>query len=218
LAAKKPAAGSNRANKADIHAVVGASGSGKTTHVMQCIRRAKVERLLIWDTKGEFAREDYAKPVHSIAEVARYLKAAGEAGRCRLAFQPSGDDNKRKRDFSRLCLLAFYWKNCWLIAEELAEVTLAGWAPEGWRKVTTQGRSEGVTIYGLSQSPAWVDKFFFGNCSSIRTGRLVEPEHGKKMALTLGDGVTLDEIQRLEDGQFIHLTVSPRGISRGRLF
>lgn len=207
---------SNRANKAAIHAVMGASGSGKTTHVMACIKRGKPTRLIIWDTKGEFAREGYAVPVHKISDVAAILAKAGAKGGFKIAFQPSGDSKKMKADFSRLCLLAFYAKNCWLIAEELAENTLSNWAPEGWRKATTQGRSEGLTIYGLSQSPAWIDKFFFGNCSSIRTGRLVELEHAKKMAHTIGAGV--QEVQQLQDGEYIHLQISPRELHKGNIF
>lgn len=207
---------SNRANKASIHAVIGASGSGKTTHVMDCIKRGKPSRLLIWDTKREFAREGYATPVHKISEVVAAVKQAGARGKFAIAFQPSGDTAKMKKDFSKLCFIAFYAKNVWLIAEELAEVTLAGWAPEGWRKVTTQGRTEGVTIYGLSQSPAWIDKYFFGNCSSIRTGRLVEPEHAKKMSATIGENIRT--IQELPDGAYIHLNVSPREVKTGNIF
>lgn len=206
---------SNRANKASIHAVIGASGSGKTTHVMGCIKRGAPRRLLVWDTKGEFAREGYATPVTRISQLTALIKKAGPGGAFAFAFQPSGDRAKMKRDFSRLCLVAFHAKNVWLIAEELAEVTEAGSAPEGWRKATTQGRSEGMTIYGLSQSPAWIDKFFFGNCSSIRTGRVVEPAHVEKMAKVIG--VEYSEIVALEDLQFIHLTVSPRNIERGRI-
>lgn len=208
--------GSNRANKASIHAVVGTTGSGKTTHVMQCVKRVRPARLLVWDAKGEFAREGYAQPVHSMAEVARLLVAAGPRGGFKIAYQPRGDDKRRKADFSRLCLLAFHAKNCWLIAEELAEVTQAGWAPEGWRKVTTQGRSEGVTIYGLTQAPAWIDKYFFGNCSTIRTGRCVFEAHARTMGGALG--VPWTEIQTMEDGQFIQLQISPRNVTRGRLF
>lgn len=214
----------NRANKASIHAVMGATGTAKTTHVMRCIKRGRPGRLLVWDAKGEFAHEGYAKPVTRISEVAEIIKKAGPRGRFALAFQPSGDDKQRKRDFSRLCLLAFYAGNVWLIAEELAEVTLSNWAPEGWRKVTTQGRSRGVTIYALSQSPAWVDKFFWGNCSTIRTGRLVEFEHAKTMAENIGaqPGQTIremaGEIQRMPDGAYIHLQISPREIKKGNIF
>lgn len=205
----------NRANKASIHAVIGATGSGKTTHVMQCIKRGKPTRMLIWDTKGEFAREGYAKPVTKISEVAALVKAAGERGKFAIAFQPSGDREKFKKDFSRLCLIAFHAKNVWLIAEELAEVTESGSAPEGWRKATTQGRSEGLTIYGLSQSPAWIDKFFFGNCSTIRTGRVIQDSHVKTMAQVLG--VPGNEILMLNDLEFIHLQISPRELTRGKV-
>lgn len=205
---------SNRANKASIHAVIGSTGSGKTTHVMQCIKRGKPSRLMIWDTKGEFAREGFAQAVHSISEVARIIKAAG-AGKFSIAFQPKGDRDKFKRDFSRLCLLAFHAKNVWLIAEELAEVTEAGSAVEGWRKATTQGRSEGLTIYGLSQSPAWIDKFFFGNCTTIRTGRVIQDAHVKTMAGVLG--VAGSEIVGLQDLEFINLQISPRNLTKGKI-
>lgn len=206
---------SNRANKASIHAVIGATGSGKTSHVMQCLKRGNPQRLLIWDTKGEFAREGYAKPVHKISEIADILLKAGQRGAVKLAFQPSGDMETMKRDFSRLCYLAISFKNCWFIAEELAEVTNANAAPAGWRKLTTQGRSEGVTIYGLSQSPAWVDKFFWGNCTSIRTGRLNFEAHIKTMAQVLG--VARDEILNLNDLEYIHMTTSPKHLTRGKI-
>lgn len=209
------ATGSNRANKASIHAVIGASGSGKTSHVMQCIKRGKPGRLLVWDSKGEFAREGYAQPVRSISEVSKALLAAGARGRFALAYQPGGDADKMKQDFSRFCLLAFHAKNCWVIAEELAEVTGPNWAPEGWRKATTQGRSEGLTIYGLSQSPAWIDKYFFGNCSTIRTGRVVFDAHVKTMAGVLG--VPGDEIRGMADLEFIHLQISPRNLTKGKI-
>lgn len=204
----------SRANKASIHAVIGASGSGKTTHVMNEIRRGRPSRLLVWDTKGEFSREGYASPVSSIAEISKAILAAKNKG-FKLAYQPSGDAEKMKRDFSRLCLLAFHAKNCWLVAEELAEVTSAGWAPEGWRKATTQGRSEGLTIYGMSQSPAWIDKYFFGNCSTVQTGRVLFDAHVKTMAGVLG--VSGAEIKELDDLEYVRMNVSPRQVSKGKI-
>lgn len=206
---------SNRANKASIHAVIGATGSGKTTHVMQCIDRGKPRRLLVWDSKGEFAREGYAQPVSKISDITKALLKAGEKGAFKLAFKPSGSRADKKQLFSDVCDLAFYAKNCWLIAEELAEVTEAGSAPEGWRKATTQGRSEGLTIYGMSQSPAWIDKFFFGNCTTIRTGRVIQDSHVKTMAGVLG--VQRDEIRGLQDLEYIHLTISPHELKRGKI-
>lgn len=206
---------SNRANKASIHAVIGATGSGKTTHVMQCIKRGNPSRLIIWDSKGEFAREGYAQPVTKISEITAAIKKAGAKGGFKLAFKPNGKRQDKKALFSDLCDLAFYAKNCWLIAEELAEVTEAGSAPEGWRKATTQGRSEGLTIYGMSQSPAWIDKFFFGNCTTIRTGRVIQASHVKTMAEVLG--VPRDEIRGLQDLEYIHLQISPYELKRGKI-
>lgn len=207
---------SNRANKASIHAVIGSTGSGKTSHVMECIKRGKPGRILIWDTKGEFAREGHGRAVTSMAEIAQELLKAGPRGRFALAFQPKGDAKQMQKDFSRLCLLAFHAKNCWLIAEELADVTQPMWAPEGWRKATTQGRTEGLTIYGLSQSPALIDKTFFTNCSTVRTGRVNFEDHAKTVAKVFGLPHT--EIMALEDGQWIQIQFSPREIKRGRLF
>lgn len=207
---------SSRARKAAIHAVVGATGSGKTSTVVAAIKKEKPGRLLVWDTKGEFAREGHAKPVYSLAEVYRLIRAAGARGRFAIAYQPVGDTKQLQRDFSRFCLLAFHAKNCWVVAEELSDTTQAGWSPEGWKRLVTQGRTEGVTVWGLSQSPALVDKTFFTNCTTVQTGRLNSRNHAKVLADVLA--APPDDIMALEDGAFIRITFSPRKIERGRLF
>lgn len=212
---KKPAS-SNRANQAEIIAAVGVTGAGKTTFVMKEIRRRKLPRLMVWDTKGEFAREGFCQPVTKISEVSALLIKAGASGRLGIAYRPSGSDNKKREDFGRFCELAFHAKNLGLVTEELAEVTQAGWAPHGWRICTTQGRSEGLSIWSLTQSPAWVDKQFFGNCTRIRTGRIFLPAHVKTMSEIIG--VPKDEIVRLADGEYIELNVRTREVTRGSVF
>lgn len=207
---------SNRQLKASIHAVIGGTGSGKTTTVLQAVKRGKPTRIMVWDTKGEFALELGYKPVRTIKELSDVLLAAGVRGQFKVAFQPSGDSKKMRRDFSRFCLLAFYRKNVWVIAEELSDVTDAGWSPEGWKKVVTQGRTEGVTIYGLSQSPALIDKTFFTNCTSVQSGRVNSKGHARVMADVLD--CKPEDIMRLEDGQFIRVQFSPRLIEKGSVF
>lgn len=209
-------AAQNRARKAAIHAVVGATGSGKTSTVVAAIKKDKPGRLLIWDTKGEFAREGHAMAVHKLVDVYRIIKRAGARQKFAIAYQPRGDTKKLQRDFSEFCLLAFHAKNCWLIAEELSDTTLSGWSPEGWKRLVTQGRTEGVTVWGLSQSPALVDKTFFTNCSTVQTGRLNSKNHARVLSDVLA--VPPEEIMALEDGAFIRITFSPRNIERGRLF
>lgn len=216
MTASKPAPVSNRAAKASIHAVMGATGTAKTTHVMRCLKRGKPGRLMVWDAKGEFAREGYGVAVRSMAEVARILVEAGPGGKFAICYQPHGERDQWERDFSRFCNLAFHAKNLWLIAEELSNVTRAGSSPQGWTRVSTQGRTEGVTVYGLSQSPALMDKTFLTNCTSIRTGRLNSKPHAKVMAEVFN--VPPEEIMSLEDGHYMHITFSPRSIKRGNIF
>lgn len=172
----------SRNRQAEVIAVLGASGSGKTSYVMQELKRLNPARLVVWDTKGEFAREGYAVAVQSISEAIRRMRSP----EFRIAFQPSGDADKMKRDFALLTEACFFAKNLVLVAEELSDVTQPQHAAAGWRKCTSQGRTEGLTIYGLSQHPANLDKHFFGNCSKVRTGRLNFEAHLRTIANCLG--------------------------------
>lgn len=207
---------SNRALKAAIHAVIGSTGSGKTTFVMGEIKRDKPKRLLVWDAKGEFAREGKATPVKSIEELGRLLMKARGGKSFKLAYQVKGDRPQRVKDFDRFCQLAFYAKDLTLVAEELSSVTRPGWSPFGWEQVTTQGRTEGLTVYGLSQSPALMDKTFLTNCTTVYSGRVNFINHAKVVAEALG--VTPGEIMELPDGHYMRITYSPRGVTRGNVF
>lgn len=206
----------NRAAKADINGIIGASGSGKTSYVMRQLDKRKPKRLLVWDTKGEFAAEGYGQAVTTMAEVFRLMKAAGAKGGFKICYRPRGDGADMKKQFNLFCLGAFYAKNLILVAEELSDVTNASHAPEGWRKVTTQGRTEGVIIFGLSQSPAQIDKDFFGNCSKVRTGRLNFDSHIKAMSNCMS--CQPDEIRQLLAGQYIERDMNTGQVTRGKLF
>lgn len=207
---------SNRAAQADINGIIGASGSGKTSYVMKEIRRKKPRRLMVWDTKGEFAREGYGVEVRTLDEVFKILKAAGAKGGFKICYRPRGDSADMKRQFNLICLAVFYAKDVTFVAEELSDVTTASHAPEGWRKVTTQGRTEGVRIYGLSQSPAQIDKDFFGNCSLVRTGRLNFDSHIKAMANCMS--ASPDVIRNLLAGEYIQRDMLTGKVTRGKLF
>lgn len=204
----------SRTNSAAIHCVLGASGSGKTSHVMQELRRTKPKRLLIWDTKGEFAREGYGLAVESLGDVVARV-AGAKAGAFALAFRPRGDEKQMKAQFSIFCKLAFAAKNLTLVAEELSDVTTASYAVEGWRKVSSQGRTEGVTIYGLSQHPASIDKHFAGNASTVRTGRLNEASHIRKVANVLR--IKPDEIVALLPLEWIQRDMNTGALTRGKI-
>lgn len=206
----------NRAAKADINAYIGASGSGKTTAVMKQIKRRKFKRLLVWDTKGEFANEGYGVTITRMADLIAMLKKAGTNGGFRICYQPRGTISSQKKQFDILCQAAFTVGNMAFVGEELSDVTSASHAPDGWRKLTTQGRSRSIVIFGLSQSPAQIDKNFFGNCTTVRTGRLNFENHLKTMSNCLGCSV--DEIRALPQGAYIEKDLSNGSLKRGKVF
>lgn len=205
----------NRLLKANITAVIGASGSGKTTFVMREVKRIKSKRLMVWDTKGEFAAEGHGQAVSTMAEVVAILKKAGASGAFKICYKPRGG-KLIKEEFSLFCFLAFAAKNLVFIGEELSEVTSPSHAPPGWRKITTQGRTEGLIIYGLSQFPAQIDKNFFGNCSRVRTGRLNFEDHIKTMKKIMG--TDYDTILNLKIGEYIERDMTNGTVTRGNLF
>lgn len=213
-ATPKPPQSSRRARKADIQAVLGASGSGKTTYVMRELDRLKPSRLLIWDSKGEFSAEGYAKVVGTVAQLVKAVRAAGASGSFRLAYKPEGTPAQVKNAFDIVATLAFHAKDLTLVAEELNEVCVGGQSSSaGWRKCITQGRTEGLTIYALSQRPALMDKNTIGNASLVRCGRLVWEDDAKLMARMFR--TKAEELLDMPELAFIQR--SREGISRGEL-
>ncbi|WP_283149400.1 hypothetical protein [Silvimonas soli] len=111
------------ANKADIRAILGASGSGKTTYVMQQLRQDKPDRLLIWDTKGEFSQEGYATAVRSISEL---VAAVRKSEKWKLALIPYGTPAERRKLFDMFAALAFAAGRCTVVAEVISGVAVGG--------------------------------------------------------------------------------------------
>ena len=170
----------NRANDANIVAVIGASGAGKTTYVMREIAKAKPKRVLIWDTKGEFADEGHAQRVESLSDLIRLTK--GKAS-FKLALVPYGAGKDLIQLFDLFTRLAHALGNLTVICEELSDVCRGGsCSAAGWRKCITQGRTAGLVIYALSQRPTLMDKDTLANASKIRCGRLGWKTDAKMLA------------------------------------
>ncbi len=80
-------------------------------------------------------------------------------------------------------MLGFHAARLTLVAEELNAVCDGGVSRSpGWRKVINQGRTQGLTVYALSQRPALIDKDTLGNASLTRCGRLNWEPDAKLMA------------------------------------
>lgn len=170
---------------------VGASRSGKTAWVKQQLKNYGA--VLVWDVEENY---DGVR-----AGNRRALLAGCE----RLA---------RGENFT-LCytgqLADFgYWAECafWLarqreknpqrlavVAEELADVTTPGKAPDGWGVLVRRGLKRGVDIYAITQRPSESDKTIMGNASIIHCCGLQRFNDRKYMAQEMD--VPVSELETL---------------------
>ncbi|HBF50961.1 MAG TPA: hypothetical protein DDX04_12150 [Massilia sp.] len=185
-AAPKRAAGASQGtkNKAKIHAVIGASGTGKSSYIKGELLRG-YSRLLVWsplEKTDNYAGFCKGVTVHKITD----LVAAVQAGRKAIVYVPSGDDKAVKRQFDFFCRIVWELEGATVLVEELSRVTMPSWSPPAWRNLSTAGRHQGLTIIGVSQRPAQIDKDFLGNCSEVRCYRVNYDNDAKVMADTLG--------------------------------
>lgn len=165
-------------NKANIVAVLGASGSGKSTFVKRAIEKAS--RLIVFDPMHEYGK--LGRVTTTTADLLALMRAAGPRGPVRAIFQPCMDPKIRVQQFETVCAIAHAAGNLTLVAEELKFVTQPGRAPMRWAQVTLTGRHKGLRVIGTSQRPASIDKDFLGNATLIRTGCLTYPEDIRAVA------------------------------------
>lgn len=195
--------GAGIGNSADIIGVVGASGMGKGLFVKAYLRSLPRSRaIVVWSPLEE--TDDYAgviggAVVRSIAELVKAIKAGAK----RLVLVPESLNTKAfKETFDRFCRIVWELPGWAVVVEELSQVTTASWAPPAWKKLSTAGRHRGITLIGLSQRPAQVDKDFFGNCSEIRTYAVGY----KSDAVAMAETMFLDyrDVLKLQKFQYIH--------------
>lgn len=194
------------ANRACIVAVLGASGSGKSTFVKRAIVKGH-PRLLIWDPMGEY--------VGTVCDSTSGVVAMLRLPKFRAVFRPSPDAAIRAQQFDLICRAALAAGRMTLVVEELRFVTTPSRAPMGWAQVCLTGRHKGLKVYGLSQRPASIDKDFLGNCTAIRTGRLAYPEDVRAVSKAMGGHAA--EIQALKPLEWLEKDMTTGKISRGKL-
>ena len=159
--------------------VAGSSGSGKTAWVKQQLSRHR--RVLVWDIEGEYAREPGFIAIHSRAALVAKLRAC--KGPARIAFVPGST-----KDFAFWAYCAFAWGRlapCAVVAEETADVTTPGKAPDGWGQLIRRGRKWGIVTYAVTQRPAESDKTAIGNAALVHCGRLSRAKDRAYMAAEL---------------------------------
>lgn len=203
----------DQSNRADIRAVLGASGTGKSSYVKKFIKRPKNGRLLIFDPMHEYG--DYGEVFKRLEPLLAALKGAGEKGKFCFVFQPIEEHKTREKAFNLVCGAARAAGNLTFIAEELKFVTQPSYAPPYWAALSLTGRHKGIQLIGTSQRPASIDKDFLGNATVIRTGRLVYAPDIKTVADVLQ--VSPEEIKNLPDLHYIERDMQTGKTSQGVL-
>lgn len=172
-------------NNAHIIAVIGASGTGKSSFIKGELLR-KPKRLLIWSPLEK--TDNYAGfcggvvVAGKVSELVAQVKAKAKA----IVYVPVGSDSQVKKQFDMFCRIVWELEGATVLVEELSRVTMPSWAPPAWKNLSTAGRHQGLTIIGTSQRPAQIDKDFLGNCTEIRCYRVNYDADAKVMADALG--------------------------------
>lgn len=206
----------SRANEAFIEVIIGATGAGKTTYLMRELDINKPKRVLIWDDKGEFSDEGYAKPIKTIAAFVKAIREAGD-GPMKLALIPYGKPSDMVKLYDLFCQAAYSAKRCIVIAEEMSNVCNGGSCnAAGWRMLITKGRTRGFRIYALTQRPALIDKTVLTQATSIRCGILGGESDAKPIANVMR-GITTQELIDLQALEYIHYFKKGPVINRGKL-
>lgn len=194
---------SGNARAPEIVAVLGGTGSGKTTEIIRTLHMRRRNRSLIWSPKE--AEDDYAalyggQVVRTAAACVDALARAGR-GPVHLVFVPTLNRAADEKMFSVVCRAALAARDLVVVVDELHTVTRPALAPDGWAKLVMMGRAAGCSVIGGSQRPASIDKNFLGNCSRIHVRRLGYPEDAKTCAKALG--VRPEEVQALAGFKWI---------------
>lgn len=186
---------------ADIRAIMGASGTGKSHYTKAELKKAK--RALVWDMEDEY------EELHSVSlsELPQLL-ASKKVFKSR--FVPSPDAKKRDKQFDLFCRIALASGNCLVIVEELRFVTEPSRAPEGWAGITLRGRKRGIKVIGTSQRPASIDKDFLSNATFVRCGALGFPNDRSAVSAVIG--CSPGEIEVLTEFEAINWTRTPRRV------
>lgn len=192
-------------HRADIRAIMGASGTGKSHYIKAEL--AKANRAMVWDMEDEYDNV----PAVSLAELPAALHRAGR-GNFRYRVIPSADADQRQKEFDLFCRAAMAVGNVLILAEELRFVTQPNKAPAGWAGVVLRGRKRGLQVIGASQRPASIDKDFLSNATFIRCGALGYPADRQAVAAVMG--IDQAEIADLTGFQAISWTRTPRTIKR----
>jgi len=199
---------------ADIRVFLGRSGSGKGLAVRRAISETKPKRLIVYDVYDEYGDLLDGVELVKLPELISRLKGleyqngqdvgklAGFAYRV-MPGSGAGLFEKERDEFNFLCQVVFVVGALTFLAEELSNVTSAVNPPAWWRKITSQGRHRRLSVIGVSQRAAGIDKMLLTNATELRASGFRYKEDCRASAVELGisyDDVRLLRKEKIEGG------------------
>lgn len=176
--------------------ISGASRSGKTVFVKNSVKSKK--RILVWDPEAQWCE---IKGFKKITEKKQLIEQVQKTGAYKVAFVAGGDI---KTEFDFFCGCAMfagrYVAPVDVIAEELADVTAQGKAPNKWGILLRRGLKRGINIWAISQRWAEADKTAIGNASQFVLFR-ASPEDARY--LERKTGVAKEKVNELVQLEYI---------------
>lgn len=177
----------DNSNRPNLRAYIGATGSGKGVSVREHIVTEKPDRLVFWDPLREYGQ--FGRYVTSIKDLCKALAAPTFA----VCFWPGAEVSAFDAKFDLFCRAVFAAGNCTVHIEELADVTTPSHAPPSWRRITKQGRHQGLRVIAATQRPADCDKAFLSGITYARAFTLRWPKDKKVLAECMAEPLAVIE-------------------------
>jgi len=197
----------NTALNAEHIYICGNSGTGKSSHIKEKIKKAR--RVIAFDPDDEYSELIGFKRIEKPSELTALLKK-NKSKSLKVAFVAEG---VRAFEFWASCVFA--WGDCTAVAEEIADVTTPAKAPPAWGRLIRRGRKYGIQILAVTQRPAEADKTILCNAAIIRTCALGRDADRKAIAIEMNTNTS--ELAKLKPLDWIEFKREDLSLTKGRL-
>jgi energy-coupling factor transporter ATP-binding protein EcfA2 len=180
--------------------LVGKTGSGKTYLAVQMLK--KINRLVIFDTKGNLSGKFAAKP-WNVKNVRKFARGAN----MRLIIGPAiGTPNEQMAIYDGIFKELYDIGNLTIYIDEIYGIVPPNKTIPPWLSaVYTRGRELKIGVWASSQRPSWIPMFLMSESEWFFIFKLQLDDDRKRMAGIVGKGV-LFPVQD-EHGFFVYNTL-----------
>ncbi|HER34049.1 MAG TPA: ATP-binding protein [Halothiobacillaceae bacterium] len=181
-------------SEAQVKAVAGLRGHGKSSHVVQMTR--DVPRVLYYDSLGD----DYAQGIvcRDLAVLESFWRRTYQH-RFRISYKPVDP----MADLPRICELAYECGDMTLVIDEIHLYFRGAFCPTELTKIITAGRHAGVELIGVTQAPRKLGELLRSQAAVWDIFAIREPAHAKYLAERCV-GVDISQILSLRKYEYLH--------------